>query len=338
MYPQADLDHISRQVIKCATLTGAESTIELLAGWANGEPLTYTEVIVLDGIYQEEEYIEIQQGVRLMQLGSRRQLPVSVQENIVRQVSIEAGLGIQATMLHIDVSATPSILTAEEGRKYPHETPSVDKTKALDSPGLLLQALSLSLDASVKPTHSWISFDERVTLLTGCVNLLESYPHIEDLDYFPSTLEQDALNRAKDIHNKLANQSGGKENDRMGVAIRRWMESRPLRNLVDDSIRIRTALENLFVDEGPSAELSLRVALRGAWYLGNDAAERRRYYDIIRRAYLLGSKAVHQGELPGNVADNRQSLEDALSVCRKAILKRLDDGDDPDWTALVLGS
>lgn len=61
------------------------------------------------------------------------------------------------------------------------------------------------------------------------------------------------------------------------------------------------------------------------------------YFETLKKAYGICSKAVHTGFLK-NETSTRVLLSNAQGICRKALLKRLDEGGEPDWTRLVLGA
>ena len=105
------------------------------------------------------------------------------------------------------------------------------------------------------------------------------------------------------------------------------MKSKQLFDLVEKSIDVRIALEALFCKGEANTELSLRLALRGAWYLGNDASERVQYFETLKKAYGICSKAVHTGFLKDETS-TRVLLSNAQDICRKALLKCLDEGGD----------
>ena len=96
------------------------------------------------------------------------------------------------------------------------------------------------------------------------------------------------------------------------VTIDRWIRAKGAQtDLVDQLIDMRIALESLFLS-GEVRGAAFALALRGAWYLGRDAAERKAAFARLRRAYGAGSAAVHRGE----VADDgsaREALADGPS-------------------------
>ena len=114
------------------------------------------------------------------------------------------------------------------------------------------------------------------------------------------------------------------------------MKSKQLFDLVEKSIDVRIALEALFCKGEANTERSLRLALGGAWYLGNDASERVQYFETLKKAYGICSKAVPTGFLKEETST--RALLSNQDICRKALLKRLDEGGEPDWTRLVLGA
>ena len=57
---------------------------------------------------------------------------------------------------------------------------------------------------------------------------------------------------------------------------------------------------------------------------------------ILRDAYHLGSKAVHASRFESS-EETRKLLTDAQELCRKGILKRLDEDERPNWNELILG-
>ena len=342
MYPDPDIARFTKQVIRCAALSGSARTADLLLGWVDGEPVRYTEMMVLQGIYQEQDRLDFQPGVRLTRLSRDGS---SLFEMIPEDLALKLRMGTHhdsgspplaglpgATVLCIDASAGPVLYKPEDATS---RLPDVNRNSSLDYPThLVLQALSLALNSHISVLHRWLNLDAEITMLTGGYNQPYSAP-----PRFPpwrvesAVLTQYGLDQARDLSEKLGKQSGNE----VQVAIHRWVKSKPLFDLVDDSIDVRVALEALFYAGGENTELSLRLALRGAWYLGNSSAERSEYFQTLRDVYKTCSEAVHTGTLKGDARKNQQLLGKAQDICRHALLKRLDEGGTPDWDALVLG-
>ena len=105
--------------------------------------------------------------------------------------------------------------------------------------------------------------------------------------------------------------------------------------MTDRFIDLRISLDSLFLSQQPNQELRFRLAVSGAWLLGQDGKDRRRVYNILRNAYDLASKAVHTGSVKQD-GDTDTTLTDALTISRRAILYILHHGRVTDWTALTL--
>lgn len=99
-------------------------------------------------------------------------------------------------------------------------------------------------------------------------------------------------------------------------------------------IELRIALETLYL-KGDDGEFAFRLADYGAWHLGADFVQRKKYRDILQRAYRLASRAVHAGEVD-DTPENRDVLTSAQDLCRKGILKRTDEPEEPNWNDLIL--
>ena len=108
---------------------------------------------------------------------------------------------------------------------------------------------------------------------------------------------------------------------RLQVPLRHLNRSRRQYTPEAAAIDLRTALEALLAsDAGP--ELTFRVSLLGAWMLGRgDIEERQRIYHRLRKAYGMGSQAVHKGKIKENNAREivRQVQSDAATILRMMI-------------------
>lgn len=130
------------------------------------------------------------------------------------------------------------------------------------------------------------------------------------------------------------------------IPIERWIESKAGRNLVDQMIGLGIAFESLFL-AGTMEELSFRLRLRAAWYLGNSAADRQSLLEEFKNIYSTRSKAVHGGTLPSTLSiggrriRTRSFIARAQELCAASIRKAIAEGQLPDdsaWNDIVLGS
>ena len=68
--------------------------------------------------------------------------------------------------------------------------------------------------------------------------------------------------------------------------------------------------------------------------MGVDFGDRKKIYRTLKRFYDEASKVVHGGSLESS---RIALLTDVQDICRKGILKRLDESKKPNWDELMLG-
>ena len=113
-------------------------------------------------------------------------------------------------------------------------------------------------------------------------------------------------------------------------------------NPEDSFIDLRIALEALYLKDFTneySQEMRFRLALFGAWHLGDDLEKRQTIRKTLRDAYDRASGVVHGRDLEFNES-NRKLLADAQDLCRRGILRLIEEGipSPEEWGDLILGS
>ncbi len=110
---------------------------------------------------------------------------------------------------------------------------------------------------------------------------------------------------------------------------------------VERAMDLGSCLEILLMHgEGESSEIAYKIRVRAAWLAGNDLDERRRIYEVAKSAYILRSKAIHEGRLPKSRTPDvhnaiAQTLADADDLCAKLISRVVERG-WPNWADIVL--
>lgn len=194
----------------------------------------------------------------------------------------------------------------------------------------LCDALSLASNSCVRLMITWSDFGDLSVFGGG--GGFSSYSGSERNSGGPkiscSAIEEAKVLLAKRLDDQLSNK-------KLEQAISRWMRSKRGGNVADQLIDLRIALEALYLPDDNS-ELSFRLANRGAWHLGSNFEERLKCQETLSKAYSLASKAIHAGTKPFTQEDEKL-LGDAQNLCRRGILKRLDEGETPNWKELTLG-
>ena len=123
----------------------------------------------------------------------------------------------------------------------------------------------------------------------------------------------------------------GNARQSLRIAIDRISSAIKSRDFESKVIDIGIALEVILLhDQKESGELSYRLALRGARFLGTTKVERIANFKLLRRTYKLRSNAVHNGRADGN-AENQDTVTSALEMLFLIVEKILSLNKFPDW-------
>ena len=310
--PVSDL---ARSSVTAAALLGPEEVERRLNKWARGNAISFRRCATLSGVDLDGP-LDIGGGMRL------ESLPV-----VLTPVPLGAHApGPKEVKLTVEGEGGPAF--------YNPASPPERECTWGGSPEPLVDALcgalSLALDTCVTRRLSWGECDEiegfNLTMGMSWHTAPDSRPTLTG-----RPLSTDHTAAVEELFAKLqANQGAG-----LAMALRRWMRSKAQTDVADQFIELRIALESLFLKDS-SGESRFRVASRAAWYLGRSLEERTEHQSTIAAAYEVASRAVHTGAVK-NAEDERELLGAAQGLVRKAILKRLDEPDEPDWGKLVLG-
>jgi Apea-like HEPN len=123
---------------------------------------------------------------------------------------------------------------------------------------------------------------------------------------------------------------------RLAQSLRHWP-------MEDAAIDLRTCLEALLIDRD-QGEYAHRLSLRGAWILGATANDRRSIYGDLKKAYDIGSKAVHSGRVAtGKGVDEKRkqagdSIHQGQVIARKLLRRMIELGPSLELDKVEFGS
>ena len=320
----------ARTLVRAAAILGPARAVEMLRGWIAGEPYRYRMVILLTGVSCDEP-LALAEGVPV------EPLPRS---SDVLATYLPFSLGVPGVNFK-DFSGRPALIidgTAEPALYRPlSTTPGEPRTprSAWAKPipcfttdawrRRLPEALSLACDTCVEWTHIWRDAGD-LRAFGGISRGPESRGDVTPSRHRGPLLQQARWESAQDLDAKR--RVCAHRGRSLDMAIRRWINSkRPQASSPDAFIDLRIALESLYLPGGTPSEQGFRLALLGAWDLGADFDERRRYYRLLREAYYLGATAVHAG-----TRASRATLAEAQAACRTAILKRMTESTKPAFS------
>ena len=331
------MNEFTLSLVRGAAIIGPEATAQLLFSWMDSGPLRYKIQFVLWGAHFPGSFA-LDDGISVMEIPNDRVIlheHVPFHESVMwRHEDIDF---LNKAKVTIECEATPP-LWAPGKREVPLESTWTTKKLSGWPVDQFCQALSVSCDQFVSWKLWWCDFGDLVMFNAGHSSATELPAHSYDsmiTEFSTAQLTQNHFETAFDLLVKLQ-----AAKVRLDVAIGRWNRSKRRDiTLSDRFIELRIALESLYLSDIGRDELRFRLATRGAWHLGVNSKERQEYYKTLLNAYDTASTAVHKGRVD-STDKNRQLLADAQDLCRKGILKRLDESKEPDadyWKELILG-
>ena len=328
--------------------------------------VSFESITLLKGITLETE-IQVFDGIRLVPIPASSDLPRCMGSFSQTDVSHF----YWDTMLVIDYSISPifqkpsrAVAKAADKNytrvmeKPPMEiegfqikakggkTPEYTSTASTVFHQKFCQALSLACNSGVKPARSW-KFVAKDKLLN--INPTNSFWSSLPPGPFGDRVKvgEAQINDAKCLYETLVNSTSNTPTyiaEKLQIPIDRWIKSKINKDPVDKMIDLGTAFESLFLPSNVVDQLAFQFRLRASWHLGKDKADREKLMDEFKAIYTLRSKAVHNGELPPNIKIRKgvsvptsEFIPKAQDLCRRSIIKILEDREFPDWKSLVLG-
>ena len=322
----------ARTLIRGAVGFGAQQVAALLLGWASGEPLRFRISALLEGADIDEE-LQLADGIRIWKLPkSSADLPASLP---FFQMAATVTDFIGGVVMSMDCEMSPSLYLPDEdevGRmSYRRgEFRMVSGKVPKLSPDTFCESVSLACNGCVDWFVRWRDFGslEAFTYTSSGVGWkIRSGAH-------ETKVSQASLNEALKIHH--ARHGGGGPKESLELAMRRWIRSKRSATDLDKLIELRIALEAMY-EIGGLNEKGFRIATYGAWHLGKTFEQRHAFRETLRKAYSDSSSAVHGGKLK-YAAKDPKLVSSAQDICRKGILKRLEETERPKWDELILGA
>ena len=321
----------AKLLISGAVKLGAVRVVALLIGWAGGEPLRLRLSALLEGAGIDGA-MNLEEGVNLDALPkSSSDLPASLPFFGVGATVTDL---IGGVVLSTDCAMSPALYvpTDEEIQSFSNRRGRFELASdkipnmSFDS---FCESMSVACNGFVDWFVQWRDYGD-----LGAFGFGQSGVNFKFRSGLGGTkFTQEHLEAARQIHH--ARHAGGKPRENLELAMRRWIRSKRSGTDLDKLIELRIALEALY-EIGGLNEKGFRIATYAAWHLGKDFEERREYRETLRKVYDDSSRAVHGGKLK-HAAKNQELVSGGQDICRKGILKRLEEPEKPKWEELILG-
>lgn len=339
----SSLEDFAGAVLQAAAIEGVEKTTSLLGDWIRGEPVRVRVSTVLDGLCLDGA-VRPRDGIEVSPLPlTTAELPRLPYDSSRSPLDY-----LGKTRLSLDLQVSPALF--RPSGKWVGGAVKFVSNGGFDF-ALVCEALSLAAEGCVDWAGFWHEFPDAAAFSVGPPNPWSPGAkglkalRWRSLEMHGGTggatitgLDERTFRSLDSVEVGRTLEALRQADRKYRIAVDRWRRSkREDISLEDRYIELRIALETLYLKDFAnehSQEMRFRLALFGAWHLGKDLEERKSIRRTLRNAYDTASKAVHTGEIP---ADQANGLKNAQSLCRRGILKLLDEGAPEEWGDMVLG-
>ena len=322
-------------------------------------PGSFKVIALLEGIKLERK-IQVFEGIQLVPLSdSSSEFPHYVPDLSEGVFGRSVNSLKRKTLLIVDYSVSPTFhkplgkkisgdLGALIKRTFQAEINSEDVSNT-DAPkfcGQFCQVLSLACNSPVQIALLWefIAESELYNLYnrrTAGMNGMwaDSNPWRSSAE-----AEEADIEKAKCLYKNWV-KFNSKGSAKLRIAIERWMKSKTPEAPIDQIIDLAIAFEALYLSD-TNNELTFKLGVRAAWYLGEDKADRQKLLTKFKDIYKHRSNAVHNGQLNKTVSFGGEDIhrskfiKRAQCLCHRSIMKMLKEECFPDsdyWDNLILG-
>lgn len=361
------LERLLEKFLEIAIVKDLETAISAFDKCTTGTQGHFQKIVLLRGIELclESEQIEAFERVRTVQISDGIQLvrmplvpaespnlPPYLPEDGFMTLLFRAPLMnfLRRTLIVIDCAVTPIFFQPHPIADLPKDNlnPFHFEILSAEFPNFdvdeFCRALSLSCNSGVEPMLEWNYIDEDEIFSMRGEGAFGGPNDVPQMGYEGTVFVSDAhIDEAKCLYETLVNLNPNVK-EKLQIPITRWIKSKTPEEPIDKIIDLGIALEALYAPDSSSGEIRFKFAVRAACYLGDYENNRRTLMKEFNKIYDWRSKVVHTGNLPNKTKNTpftheeiKQFIEGAQDLCRKSILKVLEDGRFPDWNSLILG-
>ncbi|MYB10145.1 MAG: hypothetical protein F4Y28_09240 [Acidimicrobiia bacterium] len=331
------VEDYAKVLVLAATRLGPERAVGLFAEWVEGRPIRVWEYALLKGVTTEGALRPVE-GLCLDTLPSNsgefpRSLALQIEPHDIRYEQF-ANRGV----LSIEHETGPALYSpdGEAAGGFVFPPPPEIRNPDLSSLSLdgLCRVISVEANSNVDWFRGWWDYGDADAFF---LNPGSSHSSREVRDTSSSLISEEQLARSLELHKLL---DGFTQLD-LGIA--RWRRSKQAPTTEEQLVELRIAMESVLLadDQGVVGEKRLRLAIRGAWLLGETFEQRKSYFDSLYAAYGNASKVIHAGSLKKKDQESKnRNLAEAQDNCRAAIMRIAKAKAMPnrtEWADLVLG-
>ena len=328
------VEDYAKVLVLAATRLGPERATGLFAEWTEGRAIRVWQCALLKGTTTEGALRPVD-GLCLDTLSnSNSEFPRSLALQI-KPHDIEHEQFANRGILSIEHETGPALYCPDDEVTSSFEFPPPPKVRNPELASLslagLCRAMSVEANSFVDWFRGWWDYGD-----TGAffLNPGGSHTYQDVRDVSSSLISEEQLARSLELHGLLDGFT------LLDLGIARWRRSKRASTREEQLVELRIALESVLLadDQGAVGEKRHRLAIRGAWLLGETFGQRRNYFHSLRDAYDYASKVIHAGSIKKKDQEARdRAITEAQDACRAAILRIAAAKAMPPWADVILG-
>ncbi len=331
------LEDLLQTLLRISVIWGVDNAIQSLERAIEEDSFAFQSMTLITGVKVDDK-LKIDDGVHLVPLSnSPAHLPSHLPINYPMCVETRF---LGRAFISQDRFVSPALAKSESpGKEFRFSTVLEKNKKKPFNIEDFCFAISLACNEFIQPSISWKSWRED-DLFSEFGGPGRSYVHYITADGHEhrTQVTEHRINEANLICRQLYNL----EDEVRGVldiAISRWTGSRKAKGFIDRMIDLGIAFESIYLGGGNRSQLDFTFRVRAAWYLGENVEERKRLMKTFKAIYKCRSDAVHNGKIPSCVQEIPlyEFIIIAENLCRRSIMKVLQEGALPDWDSLIVG-
>ena len=331
------VENYAKILVLAAARLDSERVASLFAGWLEGQPVRVWLRALLKGVITDGRLKPID-GLSLETLPKNwddfpRSLYVQLGEHYIRHEQYA-----QRAMLSLEHDVGPALYSPEgktdRSLQFPLQPPHPSiRNLELSSVSVnsLCRAISVGTNNYVDWFRQWWDYGDVEAFFLDAGS---GSARRDTMAPSPGLVSEEHLVNCLEVHRLLEKYT------RLDLCIARWLRSKQVTAKGEQLIELRIALESLLLsdDKGVVGEKRHRLAMRGAWLLGDTYEERKTYFRRFRDVYDFASKVLHAGTIKKKDLEKlTKDIPEVQELCRTAILRIVSAGAMPDWSDVVLG-
>ena len=310
---------------------GAQRVVELLAGWIQGEGIRVLRCVLLKGL-QTKGVLRPVDGMHLETMSKNgddlpRSLRLEPHEHRHEQY-------VRRALLAIEYETVSGLYEPKVVRERFPPDPVTYRLVNAELSSVSIESFCRAISLETNNQVDWfIGWDDFGDVEAFFLNPGFGSQRKEASNSSIVSVTENEVRQCLRTHELLH------EFNALGLGIAGWRNSKRAVSKYEQLIELRIALESVLLSEDKgTGEKRHRLAIRGAWLLGETLKKRKCHYDTLRYVYDYASSVIHGGTPKAKKGrELERDIAQAQELCRKAILQIAQAGMMPDWSAVVLG-